>query len=78
MFLDFPFEQIGFSEAEWEQMPRNHKVLIRDFALNGYDDTRTVLYDEYQSDYELNKVKRKYKLSQRPVVHFSSTDFCIY
>jgi len=78
MFLEFPFRQIGFSSDEWETMPRTHKVLIRDFYLNGCDDTRTVLYDEYQSDYELNKVKRTYQLSRRPRVQFASTDFTFY
>lgn len=78
MFLDFRHRDLGFSDEEWEDMPRTHKVLIRDFALNGYDDIRTVLYDSYESDYELNKVKRVYQLSRRPRVQFSVQDFTIY
>lgn len=78
MFYTFPYWDAGFSEEEWENMPRGDKVLIRDYYLNGRNAIRTVLYDEYMSDYQMDKMHRQYHLEGRPNVCISIDSFNIY
>lgn len=75
MFLRFPFHDIGFSDDEWEELPRGDRVLIRDYYLNGKDSEQTLLYAEYDTAYQVRKIERRYELKSRPEIHFVLSDF---
>ncbi len=78
MLYRFPFHLAGFTEDEWETMPRGDRVLVRDYYLNGRDTDQTMLYGEFETDYQPRKVSRKYKLEERPDVFISLDHFFIY
>ncbi len=78
MFFELPHQQLGFMDSEWDEMTPGDKRLIRDFALNGYNETRTVLYDHYEDDTRLRKVIHKYDLNNRPKIHVSFTSVHFY
>lgn len=77
MFYRFPYHQAGFSDEEWEVMPRGDRVLVRSYYLNGRDTDQTMLFDEFDTDYQPRKVARKYKLETRPDVFISLDHFFI-
>lgn len=78
MFYHFPFGAIGFTPDEWEIMPRTDRMVIKSWYLNGRNDERTALFEEYESARQVQNVKRRYSLQERPVVHFSWQDFTLY
>lgn len=65
MFFNFPYESIGFSEEEWEDVSRTDKLIIRDFYLNGCDKDQTMLFGFYETDRKVRTAIKKYNLPQR-------------
>lgn len=59
-------------------MPRVDKTLIRDYYLNGRDETQTIIYAEYNSDTQMGHVRREYSLKNRPElqIHIEDFQFC--
>jgi hypothetical protein len=78
MLPAFPFYKIGFNAEEWLDIPRNDRVLIRDWYMCDMDETHTTIWDEYESEWTINKAKRLYNLETRPVVHFEATTMTFY
>lgn len=74
MFYRFPYIAVGFSDEEWEGMPRGHRVLIRDWYLNGRDRDQTLLYDEFDTYSQVWRIEKKYKLKERPIVKINVWD----
>ena len=77
MFYNFPYLSVGFSHEEWETMPRNHRTVIRDYYLNGRDDTATAIYDEYDTERQVQYIERTYQLRSRPSVEIRLHDFTL-
>ena len=73
LFSAFPFFKIGYSAEEWLDIPRNDRVLIRDWYMLDRDETATTVWDEYESEWTIRKVIRTYDLEARPKLHFEST-----
>lgn len=78
MFPCFPFCKIGFNAEEWLDIPRNDRVLIRDWYMCDRDETHTTIWDEYESEWTIRKTVRLYDLENRPVVQFDSTTLSFY
>jgi len=78
MFYSLPYQDLGFSDEEWEEVTSGDKRLIRDWVLNGRNETRTVLYDEYIDDSKIRKVIHQYKLTERPHIQLTYSSFTIY
>ena len=78
MYSSFPYYKIGFDAESWLDIPRNDRVLIRDWYMCDCDETHTTIWDEYDSEWTINKTIRTYNLETRPVVHFDYTTmtFC--
>ena len=68
MFFHFPYQKIGFSEEEWEKIPRNDRCVIRDYYLNGRNIRETTTYGFYETPWTIRKVIRIYKLKKRPQI----------
>lgn len=77
MFFALPIQRLGFTQEKWENMPGGHRRLIRDYVLNGNDREATMLYGEYESDYQIRKVEHIYNLRKMPRLQLSMADFCI-
>lgn len=77
MFYRFPYHQAGFTDDEWELMPRGDRVLVRDYYLNGRDTDQTMLYDEFETDYQPRRAVQRYQLERRPDVSIRLEHFCI-
>lgn len=75
MFLHFDYLQAGFTDEEWDQMPRRDRVLVRDYQLNGGDADQTAMYAEYDTAFQVEKVEKRYNLKKRPLVYFTFADF---
>ena len=75
MFYRFPFYQAGFTEEEWEEMPRGNKVIVRDYFLNKKDREQCLLYGEFETVYQVRKVEKYYDLESRPEIIFCAEDF---
>lgn len=71
MFFVFPFQKLGFTEDQWEGMPRNDRVIIRDFELNNRDVDQTMFYDYYETSSKIRKVINRYNLKSRPQLQLS-------
>lgn len=78
MFYKLPYEALGFTLEEWDDVTPGDRRLIRDWVLNGRNETRLVLYDEYQDDSKIRKVIHQYKLNERPQIHLTYSSFTIY
>lgn len=75
MFFNLRYDLLGFSDNEWWNMTRGDKCLVRDYVLNGYDETQTLMYDEYESARQVRHVTKKYDLEKRPRIALSHSDF---
>lgn len=75
MFHHFDYFRYGFTDEEWDEIPRVDKVIIRDYALNGGDRDQTMWYGYYETIYQVRKAEKEYHLDRRPKIHFSYTDF---
>lgn len=75
MFLSFAYHQAGFTDEQWEEIPRTDRVIIRDFFLNGRDVDQTMLYNYYETDSKVRKAVKRYDLKTRMMPHFSLADF---
>lgn len=77
MFYSLPYEQLGFTDTEWEEMPHGHRRIIKSYVLNGYDRGQTSFYDEYDTDQQVRKVEVAYGLPSRPRIQLCIADFHI-
>jgi len=75
MIYDFPYWRIGFHDDEWDMMPCNHRRIIRDFYINNRDDTSTIMYDFFETDFSLRMVKNRYGLESRENLPVGASDF---
>ena len=75
IFWDFPFEQ-AFAKDEWFSMTAQDRRFIRDYYLCNKDDGDTLMYDFYETNYQMTKMNEKYNLKERPPVHIELRDFC--
>ncbi len=78
MFYSLPYWQLGFRDDEWESMTPSEKSLIKDWTLNGRDETRTILYREFIDDTRLRKLIHKFDLYSRPRVQVTLQELHIY
>ena len=77
MFYNFPYQLAGFSHEDWEELPRGDRVIIRDYYLNGMSWEQTLIYDEYETSYQVRKVEIERKLEERPKISIRVADFRI-
>jgi len=77
VFYRFPFESAGFTQGEWNEMPRGNKMIIKQYYLNDRDDDQTALYAEYETMHQVWRVKNEYNMDARPDVRISFADFNI-
>ena len=77
MLFDFNFKEVGFSDEEWEEIPRTSKCVIRSYYLNGRDKEETMLYEFLQTDWKVRQTINRYHLKERPVPRISLADFCL-
>lgn len=77
MLYELPFWHLNFTQEEWNAIPRGNRTLIRDFILNGYNREKTLLYNEYETDFQLRTVEKKYNLHNRPRVIVRASDLCL-
>jgi len=77
-FFSLPYQDLGFTDTEWEDATPNEKRIIRDWVLNGHNQTRTVIYDFYEDDSSIRKVFTKYRLEERPHIQINFTSFNLY
>jgi len=75
MIYNFPYWQAGFHDEEWEDMPCGHKRIIRDFYLNSMEETSTILYDFFDTDFSIRRTVKRYGLNDREKVPVSVADF---
>ena len=68
MFWMLPYQKVGFSEEEWENIPRGDRCIIRDYYLNDCDREETLKYSYYQTMHQVRMVERKYDLESRPLL----------
>ena len=71
MLRDFPFEEMGFSEEEWWDIPRPYRCIIRDWCLFDGNEGMIVEWEGYQSDSSIRFADNCYHLSKRPKASFS-------
>lgn len=71
MIFNFPFEDVGFDEEEWETIPRGDRCIIRDFHLNGGDTDQTAMFGYYETDRQIRKAVNMYHLRARPLLRLN-------
>jgi hypothetical protein len=78
MFFQLPYKQLGFTDEEWEEITPGDRRLIRDWELNGRNELRTVLYNDYIDDSKIRKVLHHYQLRERPQIKLTFSSFNLY
>lgn len=78
LFYNFPHQAVGFETEEWESLPRTDRNTIRSYYLNGRDETRTVIFEGFETEYQVQKCRKEYKLAERPEINFQWADFYLY
>tara|TARA_Y100000310_G_scaffold26154_3_gene24969 strand:+ start:3894 stop:4133 length:240 start_codon:yes stop_codon:yes gene_type:complete len=66
MFMLFPFEQAGFTETEWEKVPRVKKCIVRSYFLNNRDVRQAAICDYYETSDFVHRTVKHYKLEDIP------------
>lgn len=75
MFWHFEPEKAGFTEEEWDRVPRRDRVLIKSYHLNGGDIDQTFLFCEYETQRQVRLTEKRYELEHRPLIQLSYSDF---
>lgn len=65
MFLTFDHTAIGFNNETWEEVPRIHKIIIRDWLLHKKDTDATMMYNYYETDSTIRKAIAVHELKKR-------------
>ena len=77
MFFELIPRRIGFTEKEWEKIPKGQRRLIRDYHLNGCDKMATINYRYDDTDFEVRRTIKIYHLEERPTHVLNAEDFCL-
>lgn len=71
MLFDFPYLQAGFSDEQWDHVPRTDKVIIRDWYLMKGDLDAVMYFGFYQTDRHIRGAVKDYGLRARPQLQLS-------
>ena len=77
LFLDLQPRRIGFTDKQWNDIPKGQRRLIRDYHLNGCNKKATINYRYDDTDFEVRRVIGIYHLEDRPRNVLSAEDFCL-
>ncbi len=68
MLYDFPYEDAGFNEREWESIPRTDKLIIRDYHMMNGDMDQVMFFGFYETDRKIRGAMKEYHLRSRPLL----------
>ena len=67
--IDIDYVAYGFTDEDWDSIPRTSKVIIRDYAIHcDYDRDLTMMYGYYETIFQVRKVEKIYRLECRPKI----------
>jgi hypothetical protein len=66
MLYDFPYLAAGFTEEEWDGIPRTDKTIIRDYYLFGGNQDKMLSFEFYDTDRKIRGAMKIYHLRARP------------
>lgn len=71
MLFNFDHREAGYTDDEWESIPRTDKVIIRDWHLHGGDKDQVMLFNFYETDRKIRRAVDIYELREKPLLQIS-------
>ena len=68
MFILFPYKAVGFTESEWDKVPRVKKCIIRSYFLNNRSVRQAAICDYYATDDFVDRTVRDYGIKKTPPI----------